>query len=64
MPPIQGDDTTHQSVADLEEIVCNYCLVIYVVRTCKSIDATLLNGYYFSYEMAKQRICNLRVNAI
>jgi hypothetical protein len=25
-----------QSVANLKEFVCNYCLVINIVRTCKS----------------------------
>jgi hypothetical protein len=63
MPPIQGDATTQQSVTNLEEIVCNYYFVINVVRTCKSYWK-LLNGYYYSYEMANQRIWNLRVNTI
>jgi hypothetical protein len=29
-------EKTQQGVANLKEIVCNYCLVINIVRTCKS----------------------------
>jgi hypothetical protein len=38
MLQIHGDDTTPQSVTNLEEILCNYSFQISIVRSCKSIE--------------------------
>jgi hypothetical protein len=64
MPEIQGVDTAPQSVTNLEEILCNYCFEINVVKTCKSFERPCGMDIIFHMRMVNQTIGYLRINAI